>query len=88
MFLLRVTFISNMATAKPEVVLSATSDAILTSFQVQRRVLRIYWLKRSVTNDAVLQTKFTLSMAALKFNMAAKPGVVLTAASEATLLPF
>ncbi len=78
-----------MAAAKPEVVLTATPDAILTSFQVLRWVLGIRQLRKSVTNDAVLQTTFAMSMAALKLNMAAaKPEVVLTSAPEAILTPF
>ncbi len=51
--------------------------------------LGVHQLKRSVTNDARLHTTFTLSMAALKFNMAAAiPEVVLTSAPEAILTPL
>jgi hypothetical protein len=79
----------NMATAKPEVVLTATPDAILMPFQLQRWVLGINQLKRSAINDAVLQTTFTLILATLKFNMASdKSEIVLTCAPEARFTPF
>ncbi len=68
---------------------NSTPDARLTSFQVLWWVLGIHQLRRSVTIDAVLQATFTMSLAALKLNMAAaKPEVVLTSAPEAMLTPF
>ncbi len=52
-------------------------------------VLWIHQLETSVTNDAVLQTTFILSMAVLKFNMAAaKLEVVFTSTPNAILTPF
>jgi cytochrome c oxidase assembly factor CtaG len=86
MLLLRVTFIFNIAIVKPEVASTLAAHTLLTSFQLQRWVIGLHQLKRSANSDAVLQITFTLSMAALQFNMAAvKPEVVSTAVPEATL---
>ncbi len=89
MFLLPVTFIFNIVTAKPKVVLTSTQDAILTPFQMQWWDLGTHQLKRRVTNDVVLHTTFTLGTATAKFNMAAaKPEMVLTSAPDAILTQF